>query len=159
MQYTREIYWNIGHDLSVLLPMYLLSFAAVAILVNEFIRRISGYRQGQPLNLTDQLATRIINLLRNVLLQSQVRRVPAAGGAHALFFWGFLLLTIGTTLIFIQADLTDPLFGIRFLRGPFYLFFPLVLDLAGLATIVCLLGFGVRRFIIRPEGLENKVDD
>ncbi len=159
MEYTREIYWNIGHDLSVLLPMYLLSFAAIAVLINQFMQRINTYRQGQPLDRTDQLPKRIRMALRNSFSQKQVMREPFPGGTHALFFYGFLLLTIGTTLIFIQADLTDPLFGIRFLTGPFYLGFSLVLDLAGLAAIICLFGFAVRRFIIRPPGLENKIDD
>lgn len=159
MQYTREIYWNIGHSWVVLLPMYLLSVAAIAIVVNEFIRRIKIYRQGRPLERLDQLTRRIKKMLQNIFLQKQVIRVKAPGIAHALFFWGFILLTIGTTLVFIQADLTDPLFGLRFLTGPFYLLFSLVLDIAGLVAILMLLGLLVRRYIVRPLGLENKLDD
>ncbi len=159
MEYTREIYWNVGHDLSVLLPMYLIAFAAIAVVVNEFIRRVRVYKQGQPLERTDQLPLRVKSALRNVLLQSQVLRVHAPGGAHALFFWGFVLLTIGTTLVFIQADLTDPLFGVQFLKGPFYLLFSVVLDIAGLFAIACLIGLLVRRYIVRPAGLESKSDD
>lgn len=159
MEYTREIYWNVGHHLKVLVPMYLLAFAAIAILVNEFLRRIRIYKQGQPLDRSDQPRRRIIQMLRNSFLQKQVLRVRGPGSAHALFFWGFILLTIGTTLVFVQADLSDPLFGVRFLKGPFYLIFSLTLDLAGLAAIVCLLGLLVRRYIFRPSGLENKKDD
>ena len=159
MEYTREIYWNIGHSWAVLLPMYLLSLAAVAIVVNTFIQRIKIYRQGQPLERLDQLPRRIKNMLRDVFLQKQVIRVTAPGSAHALFFWGFLLLAIGTTLVFIQADLTDPLFGVRFLTGSFYLLFSLILDIAGVVAILMLLGLLVRRYIVRPPGLENKIDD
>ncbi len=159
MEFTRELYWNIGKDLKVLVPMYLLSLAALAILVNTFIERIKVYRKGKPLERTDQLPRRVQGMLRNIFLQSQVLRVKAPGGAHAFFFWGFLLLFIGTTLVLIQADFTDPLFGVKFLKGPFYLIFSLVLDLAGLVAILCLLGFAVRRFIDRPDGLENKIDD
>lgn len=159
MEYTREIYWNVGHNLAVLLPMYLLSFAAVAALINGFMQRSKVYRQGQPLDRSDQLKSRLFNMLRDIFQQRQVLRVTSPGSAHALFFWGFLLLTIGTTLVFIQADLTDPLFGVKFLTGPFYLVFSLLLDLAGLVAIICLLGFAVRRFILRPEGLDNKIED
>ncbi|MBN1957668.1 MAG: 4Fe-4S dicluster domain-containing protein [Desulfuromonadales bacterium] len=159
MEYTREIYWNIGHDWTVLLPMYLLSFAAVAVVVNEFIHRVRVYKQGQPLNRIDNLPLRVRGMLRDIFLQSQVIRVRAPGSAHALFFWGFVLLAIGTTLIFIQADLTDPLFDLRFLTGPFYLMFSLVLDIAGVVAILMLLGLLVRRTIVRPAGLENKLDD
>jgi len=159
MEYTREIYWNVGHNLKVLLPMYLIAFAAVGAVVNEFLQRIKVYKLGQPLNRTDQLPKRIKVLLKNLFLQVKVRNVPGPGWAHALFFWGFVLLTIGTTLIFLQADLSDPLFGVQFLKGPFYLLFSVVLDLAGLAAIICLLGLLVRRYIVRPAGLENKKDD
>jgi Fe-S oxidoreductase/nitrate reductase gamma subunit len=159
MEFTREIYWNIGHELSVLLPMYLLSFAAVGVLVKVFMQRSKVYRQGQPLDRTDQLPRRISLAIRSVLFQKKVIREAAPGATHALFFYGFLLLTIGTTLVFIQADLTDPLFGVKFLTGPFYLVFSLTLDLAGLAAIFCLLGFAVRRFIVRPPGLNNIADD
>ena len=159
MEYTREIYWNIGHNWTVLLPMYLLSFAAVAIVVNEFIRRVKVYKQGQSLNRLENLPLRIRSMLRDIFLQTQVTRVRAPGTAHALFFWGFILLAIGTTLVFIQADFTDPLFNIRFLTGPFYLLFSLVLDVAGLMAILMLIGLLVRRYLVRPEGLENKLDD
>lgn len=159
MEFTREIYWNIGHDLKVLLPMYLLSVAAVAVLINEFMRRIKVYRQGQPLKRTDQLPRRIRQALRNTFCQKLVLRELLPGSAHALLFFGFILLAIGTTLIFIQADLTAPLFGVKFLTGNFYLLFSLVLDLAGVAAIISLFGFTVRRFFVRPAGLENKIDD
>jgi len=159
MEYTREIYWNVGHHLQVLVPMYLLALAAVAVLVNEFVRRVKVYKLGQPLDRTDQLPLRIKGLLKNLFLQSKVRNVAGPGWAHALFFWGFVLLTIGTTLVFLQADLSDPLFGIRFLKGPFYLLFSVTLDMAGLFAIACLIGLLVRRYIVRPPGLENKKDD
>ena len=82
-----------------------------------------------------------------------------AGTAHAVFFWSFFLLFIGTLLIVAQADFTDLFFGVKFLKGNFYLGFSLVLDLAGLAAIGMLLGLAVRRYLIRPEGLTTKGDD
>ena len=159
MELTREIYWNIGHGPEVLLPMYLLSLAALAILANEVRRRIQVYRRGQPLNRRDQLLRRVNRMLTDTLLQRQVLRVPGPGIAHGLFFWGFLLLFVGTLLVFIQADITDPLFDIRFLSGPFYLIFSLVLDMAGLVAIVMLVALLVRRLIVRPAGLETIRDD
>lgn len=159
MEYTREIYWNIGHGWAVLLPMYLLSFAAIVILIYAAGKRIKIYRQGRPLDRFDNLPSRLLGLVRDVLLQRQILRVRGPGAAHALFFWGFVLLLIGTTLVLIQADLTAPLFGIRFLTGPFYLLFSLTLDLAGLVAIGMLCGLLVRRYLVRPPGLENKPDD
>jgi Fe-S oxidoreductase/nitrate reductase gamma subunit len=159
MEYTREIYWNVGHGAATLVPMYLLSLAAVAILVTVFLQRIKVYKQGQTLNRTDQLPLRVTAMIKNVLLQSKVLNVRGPGVAHALFFWGFFVLFLGTCLIVLQADFTDLFFGVKFLKGSFYLFFSLILDIAGLISIIMLIGLLVRRYIVRPAGLDNKIDD
>ncbi|MDT8421816.1 MAG: heterodisulfide reductase-related iron-sulfur binding cluster [Desulfuromonadales bacterium] len=159
MELTRELYWNVGHGAVTLLPMYLLTFAAFAVLINAGLRRIRGYRQGQALNRFDQRRERFKLLLKNVLLQSKVMRVKGAGTGHGLFFWGFGLLFIGTCLVALQADFTDPLFSVRFLKGPFYLIFSLVLDLAGLVAIIMLAGLAARRYLVRAKELKTGVDD
>ncbi len=157
MELTREIYWNVGRG--VLLPMYLLAFAAIGVLAWGFWQRVKVYRQGQPLDRIDDLKERIISALRQAFSQALVMRVKGSGTLHGIFFFGFFLLFIGTTLVFIQADLTDPLFDWKFLTGGFYLLFSLVLDLAGLAAILMVAGLAVRRYLKRPEGLPNVWDN
>lgn len=98
-------------------------------------------------------------MLENVLLQKKVAKVRWPGLLHGLFFWGFGLLFIGTTLIVIQADFTDLLFDVKFLKGTFYLLFSVILDVAGLVCIFMLGGLLVRRYFFAPEGLETKNDD
>ena len=159
MEATRELYWNIGHGALVLIPMYLFTFAALGLLVRAGMERLKIYRQGKPLNRTDNRAERIGLLLKNTLLQSRVLKVKGPGFAHGFFFWGFLLLFIGTIFVALQADFTDLLFGFRFLTGNFYKVFSLVLDVAGLAAIVMLAGLLVRRYLVRPKGLETSRDD
>lgn len=159
MEFTREIYWNVGHGFTTLAPMYGLLLVALTIFVIGFLKRIKVYRLGQPLDRTDQRGERIKYLLENVLLQTKVMRVPGPGTAHALFFWSFFALFIGTTLIVIQADFTDLLFDVTFLKGTFYKLFSLTLDLAGLLAVAMLGGLLVRRYLIRPEGLVTKGDD
>ncbi len=159
MELTREIYWNVGHGATTLAPMYLFFLAAAALLVKGFLDRVKVYKQGLPLNRVDDLGIRISDMLKNVLLQTKVSRVKGPGLPHALFFWGFFLLVIGTTLIVIQADFTDLLFDITFLKGTFYLLFSITLDLAGLLAVAMLFGLFVRRYIVKPEGLETKTDD
>jgi Fe-S oxidoreductase/nitrate reductase gamma subunit len=159
MEFTREIYWNVGHGALTLVPMYLLAAIAIGLLVRGALQRIPLYKQGLPLNRTDQMGRRITIMLENVLLQKKVTRVPWPGLLHGLFFWGFGLLVIGTTLIVIQADFTDLFFNVKFLKGTFYKLFSIVLDLAGLVCIVMLGGLLVRRYFFAPEGLETKKDD
>ncbi len=159
MELTREIYWNVGHGLTTLVPMYLLTLAALALLVNAAYTRIKTYQKGRPALRTDQLPRRLRAMAKNVLLQSRVIRGQGPGLLHGLFFLGFVLLFIGTALIVLQADLTAPLFGLEFLKGPFYLAFSLVLDLAGLLALAMLGGLLVRRYLVRPQGLESRPDD
>ena len=87
MEATRELYWNIGHGASVLIPMYLFTFAALGFLVRSGMQRLNIYKQGKPLNRFDHRNVRIGNLLKNVLLQSRVLKVKGPGYAHGLFFW------------------------------------------------------------------------
>ncbi len=159
MEFTREIYWNVGHGPTTLLPMYLLTLAAVFVLLREFVARVKIYKQGKPVERFDQRSRRISAMLKAVLLQAKVIRVKGPGLAHGLFFWGFGLLFLGTVLIVVQADFTDLFFGIKFLKGNFYLLFSAVLDLAGLVAIIMLGGLLVRRYLVRPDGLESKADD
>ncbi len=159
MELTREIYWNVGHGAATLVPMYLLTIIAVALLVYKAWNLVGVYKQGKPLNRTDNLAERVKFMLQSILLQSKVLSVRGPGLAHALFFWGFFLLLIGTGLIVLQADFTDLLFDYKFLKGTFYLIFSVVLDLAGLVAVVMLFGLLIRRYVVRPDGLESKKDD
>ena len=158
MEFTREIYWNVGHGFATLAPMYGLLLLAVAIFALGLIKRLKVYRLGQPLDRTDHRGERIKHMLETMLLQTKVFRVPGAGTAHGLFFWSFLVLFIGTVLIVLQADFSDLLFGIKFLQGTFYKLFSLTLDLAGLMAILMLAGLLVRRYLIRPQGLVTKAD-
>lgn len=156
MEATRQIYWNVGHG--VLIPMYIFAFGAIFSIFYNFKKRSVFYRQGKNLNRTDNFVQRVLFALKSVFGQTKVMNTRV-GLFHGIFFWGFILLVIGTTLVFIQADFLDPLFGIIFLKGNFYRLFSVVLDIAGLLTIIMMGGLFVRRFILKPDGVETKVDD
>lgn len=79
MEFTREIYWNVGNGAETLIPMYALTLIAVAIFGWGFLQRVKVYRQGRPLNRTDNLGTRSAGFVRDVLLQTQVMVVRGAG--------------------------------------------------------------------------------
>ncbi len=157
MEVTREIYWNIGHG--VVIPMYLLTSAAIGIAAWGFWKRLPVWRQGKPLDRFDRYDERVKRLVSMVLGQSKVARVKDGGIPHALFFWGFLTLFAGTLLVMLQADFFTPLMNVNILKGEFYKAFSLVLDLAGLGAILMLSGLSIRRFVVKPEGLETVNDD
>ncbi len=157
MNYTREFYWNVGHG--VLIPMFTFTAITAAVLVYGFLMRLRIYRKGKPLPRLDHLPTRILRLFNRGLVQLRVMIVKAPGITHALQFWGMLLLLLGTIIVMVQVDFTQPLFNFKFIYGTFYLAFSLVLDIAGAVVAVMLAGFLIRRFIYRPKGLATTRDD
>jgi Fe-S oxidoreductase/nitrate reductase gamma subunit len=139
--------------------MYLMTAVALGLCAAGFYRRLPVYRQGKALDRLDQRWLRLKLFLECSFAQLRVLMVRPPGLLHAFFFWGFLLLFAGTLLVMLQADLTYPLFSLRFLQGVFYLGFKIVLNAAGLAAIAALLGFAVRRFVVAPVGLQTGKED
>ncbi|AJE04697.1 heterodisulfide reductase-related iron-sulfur binding cluster [Geobacter pickeringii] len=157
MESTREIYWNIGHG--VVIPMYLLTLVAFGIMAWGFWQRSAVWRQGRGLDRFDRFDERVKRLVSRVLSQEKVARVKGGGIPHALFFWGFLTLFAGTMVVMLQADFFAPLMRVNILTGGFYEAFSLSLDLAGLVAIVMLAALFIRRFMVKPAGLETVNDD
>jgi Fe-S oxidoreductase len=115
---------------------YALAYAAIGIFCYGVYVQIRKYRRGAALHLEGSLWTRLGDMVAKVLNHRTIdRRDPAAGGAHRLIFYGFLLLFLGTATITLEYDILEPLFGIRFWYGKFYLIFSLVLDVAGVGLI------------------------
>ena len=157
MEVTRQIYWNIGHD--VVIPMYILAFAAIGYMVWGFWQRLPIWRQGKPLDRFDRYDERIKRMVTEVFSQVKIFRVTDGGVFHSIFFWSFLVLFAGTMMVMFQADLFTPLLQVNLLSGEFYKGFSLVLDVAGIMAIIMLAGLFIRRFVIQPKGLEIVKDD
>ncbi len=125
---------------------YALGYTAIGIFCWGVFVQIRKYRRGAEFALDGTLWSRASDMFGKVLSHRTVdRRDPAAGGAHRLIFYGFALLFLGTATITLQYDILEPLFGIRFWQGEFYLVFSLVLDIAGVALIAGLLYMMYRR--------------
>jgi len=134
---------------------YLIGYAAIAVFCYGFYVQVRKYRRGAALALEGGIWSRFGTMLSTVLSHRTLRRRDrAAGAAHRLIFYGFLLLFAGTATITLEYDILEPLFGIRFWHGEFYLVFSLVLDLAGVALILGLLYMMYRRGWLKPPKLD-----
>ncbi|MBW2660371.1 MAG: hypothetical protein JRC87_12420, partial [Deltaproteobacteria bacterium] len=60
MEFTREIYWNVGHGPATLVPMYLLVTVAIGLLVYGFLQRVKIYKIAKPLNRFDNRTARLV---------------------------------------------------------------------------------------------------
>lgn len=157
MDITREIFWNVGSW--VRWPAYGLGLIVVLIFIYGLSKRIRHWRTGKPEYRLDNLPRRIGSLLSFGLFHKRILREPYPGISHLMMFWGFIFLLLGTFLIFVQEDFTKLLFDVVFLKGTFYLIFSFVLDFFGLAAIIGVVLVAFRRYVIKPDGLDNKLED
>ncbi|MBA2490901.1 MAG: 4Fe-4S dicluster domain-containing protein [Gammaproteobacteria bacterium] len=133
---------------------YVVALAAIAVFLYGCYLQVRKYRRGTAFKLA-RIGSGLKEMLGQLLAHRSLRRrdVPA-GHAHALIFFGFVLLFIGTATITLDYDITGPLLGISFWEGTFYLWFSLVMDLAGLTLIAGLIYMMYRRQWLRPPKLD-----
>ncbi len=149
---SRQFYWNAELGRWLIYPMFVIALGA---LVHGLRGRYRLWRAG----VKESRNMALLPALWRTFSQRDVLRLPIPGSAHLLLFWGFVLLTAGTGLIFLQEDFLRPLFSATFLHGSFYLVFSFVLDVAGLAALLAVLYFIYRRYLRKPELVLNKRED
>src|SRR5215813_5770766 len=148
----RDTFWNVPMWARVF--VYVGGTAAVAVFAYGCWLRIAVWLKGKPERRTDRIPERIALVLIQALGQARTLSQAYPGVMHAIIFWGFLALFMGTVLATIDYDITLPLFGVKILQGSFYLFYETVLDLFGLFFVIGL-GMAVwRRFVVRPHRVD-----
>lgn len=154
---TREVFWNVpAHWL-----IYPLMVIALGIFGYGLYRRIRHWRIGKA----DQErfanpGQRLKDTLVYAIFQWRVIKEKYPGFIHASIFIGFGILFIGTLIVSFDYDVWGLILGqSSFLIGNFYKIFSLVLDIAGLLAIIGVLVALFRRYIQRPERLNNLLDD
>jgi Fe-S oxidoreductase/nitrate reductase gamma subunit len=144
---TRELYWNIqGHWL--IYPMFLI---ALGFMVYGYWRRLRLWKLGQPENRWQDVAAGIKDLFVYGIFQKRILKEAYPGVMHAFILWGFLFLGFATMIVALQAD-----FGFNLFQGGLYLFIKLTANVFGLLAIVGLLMAVWRRYIRKPDRLDNK---
>ncbi len=140
--------------------MYALFGVSLVFFLYGFWRKWASYRRGlEEAPKLDNFGARFKRLFRHAGLQAKTIRKKFAGPMHAMIFYGFIILLIGTTLVAIDFDITQPLLSYQFLKGGFYLFFEVALDFGGILFIVGLLMAIKRRVVDRPEALKSTWQD
>ena len=142
---TRQIYWNISH----IWVMYVLLLPTVAIAVYGVYRHCRSWRRGAPAARFDHPAARINLVLKHALAQRRTARNGYAGIFHRFISYGFVILTIATTVVALDAD-----FGTAIMRGNFYLYFQsFTVDLFGALVLLGVAMAAARRYLQRPKKL------
>jgi Fe-S oxidoreductase len=106
-----------------------------------------------------QLFFRLWDLFVNAVLQVRIWDKAYPGLMHVLIFMGVTIQVLGTFINLTQMQLFIPFLELPFPRGTGYLFFELVMDLAGLAIMLGVAMALFRRIVLRPKTLESSWDD
>ncbi len=142
---TRQIYWNISH----IWVMYALLLPTATIAGYGVYRHTNRWRRGQGAARFDRPADRLKLVLNHAVAQRRTARDAFAGFFHRLITYGFVILTIATTVVALDAD-----FGTTIMRGRFYLYFQsLIVDLFGALVMVGVGMAAARRCLKRPKKL------
>ncbi len=149
----REIYWQISYPYKYFI--YPIMAIALGIFLYGFYKKIRFWMQGQPdPTRFGDWWKRVKMIIWEIPFQPKVLKDLFPGVMHVLIFWSFAMLVITTAIVFLDVD-----FHIRIYHGIFYLIITLLADLAGLALFFGLLTAAFRRYILKPDRLDNRWDD
>lgn len=142
---TRQIYWNISN----IRVMYVLLLPTLAIAAYGVYRHLRNWRRGAPAARFDQPARRIKLVLRHAVAQGRTARDGYAGIFHRFISYGFVILTIATTVVALDSD-----FGTTIMHGNFYLYFQsFTVDLFGALVLLGVAMAAARHYLQRPGKL------
>src|ERR1700684_127375 len=151
---SRAVFWHFTTWLRVV--WYVLEVMSVCVFAWGIYGRVAKWRSGQggyslPWR---EVPRRLIGGVRVVGSQRTVaRRDRVAGVAHGAIFYGFVTLFVGTVMLGVDTEFTDPVVGWDYFHGDFYLAYKEVLNVLGTALIAGVLAMMVRRALIRPAKL------
>ena len=144
-QATREVLWNISH----VWLMYALLLPTMAVAAYGFYRRVKIWGRGKADCRWDRPVERAALVAKYAILQLRTWRRLYPGVMHAMIFWGFVVLTIATTVVMLDYD-----FGLPIMHGYFYLVFQsFITDVFGVLAILGIGLAGARRWFLRPKQL------
>ena len=143
---TREIYGNIGTVSKVL--FYLCAFVSLAIFAWGLWRRRQLWRLGRDTGKGIDWKASFGRLKAKVLTQRTVRHTKRkAGRYHALLFYGFIFLFVGTCLIAVE-EWAHTFFGQEgsnlFHKGLYFVVYEIALEVAGILFTVGCVWFLIR---------------
>ena len=171
MEPTREVFWNISFGVII----DVLGILAVVFFFYVLYRRYKRWRLGRPDNRFSHLGKRIWTFLGYKLVDLLFhrkffgiadglghRRFSLAdlrpkdfypGLIHFFIFIGCIGLFLGTVLVAASH------YFFHFPEGGFYLGFSLALDIFGIMVLVGVILAVHRRYIQKPDRLDNKGED
>jgi Fe-S oxidoreductase/nitrate reductase gamma subunit len=152
--WTRDIFWNIGSGKKIY--VYCLALIAIGLFAYGLYKRYVLWKMGcrGERRFTFKLLTkRMSDVIIDGLFQRRLLKEWYPGSMHAFLLWGMLILFLGTITIALQENIILPMTGVRILEGYFYLYYKLILNIAGILALLGSLMALWRRYITKPARL------
>jgi Fe-S oxidoreductase/nitrate reductase gamma subunit len=146
----RELFWKIGEPWL----FYVIAALAVSLFLAGLAAHAYLWWKSAPKAKVAFSRQALKRTISDVFLGLRVLKgeVPA-GIMHAFIFWGFIILTIGTTLLLVHEHFFS------FLAGKSYLIFEISMEIGGLILLAGVLWALVRRYLQRVSRLERRLED
>jgi Fe-S oxidoreductase/nitrate reductase gamma subunit len=149
----REIFWNISNEYL----MYIISIIAVAFVAYTVYRHYKLWHKGKPDERSKDIGKRIwafvVTSISDGLGHRRFLKDPYPGIMHLLIFWGCAIL-----LLAAAVDATTHYLNIH-LEGSVYLWFSLIVDIAGILALIGVFIAIYRRYVQKPDRLNTILDD
>jgi Fe-S oxidoreductase/nitrate reductase gamma subunit len=146
----RVVFGNIPELLVALFYVTVAGFLGVSI--GLFAQRARNWERGSWESRSGDFKRRLHRFLQGVTMRT-VMEDPASGLMHAMIYYGFIVLFIGTVILEIDHLLPEQL---KFLHGGFYEGYSAVLDAAAVVYLGGIAFAAVRRYIVKPWRIRTK---
>ncbi|MBC7473507.1 MAG: (Fe-S)-binding protein, partial [Candidatus Sericytochromatia bacterium] len=139
------------------IPEKVLLFVAIAVAIYHFttalIHKIELITLGKNENRFSEVSKRINLFVKYVLLQKRVFKDPVFGTMHAVFFWGFIFITVETFNFIAQGFNQE--FHLPLTNSPYFI------GIVETVEVLVLVGLAMafyRRLVLRPNNLSLNRD-
>jgi Fe-S oxidoreductase/nitrate reductase gamma subunit len=167
---SREIFWNIQFGEIV----YILAAIVTGVLIYAFYRHYRRWRLGGRADRFNHIGKRMWDFMVIAIVDGIIHRkffrvadgsghvksarelIPKEfypGLAHFLIFTGCIVFLLGAFIDFISH------YFFHFMHGNFYLGYSVVVDSFGILAIFGVILAIIRRYVQKPDRLDNKWDD
>jgi len=150
----HQVFWNIPLGPLV---FYSLNIIAWAVLFFAVSRRVGLWRKGKgvepPSDVRGRPGAFLKYFLFDLLLHRRFFQDVYPAIIHLSLFTGFFLLFLGTVAVAVDHYI------VAFLMGRVYLIVSLILDISGLILLLGIALAAFRRYVQRPDRLDNKPED
>jgi Fe-S oxidoreductase/nitrate reductase gamma subunit len=146
----RVVFGNVPGSLVAV--FYIVTAMALGVCFYLFALRARNWQRGQSDDRKGNWGARLRRLEQGLRMKTLLRD-RQAGIMHAMVYYGFVVLFLGTVTLEIDHLLPS---RFKFLEGNFYLGYSFVLDLAGVVYLAGLAWAMGRRYVQRPWRIRSK---